>query len=139
MNETDKQDRKIMLSGSKHLRYASILEIVIGILIIVFVRMLLGADVDYTAVLNETTASNAMLALVAAYGAHFFEILVGIIGLIKANKKSILTVILGVLLFVVNLWNFFTFDTDVMQIIFLFSTLLAPYYYLHNAWKNYKG
>ncbi len=128
-----------MLSGSKHLRYASILEIIIGILMIVFVRMLLGADVDYTAVLNETTASNAMLALVAAYGVHVFEILVGIIGLIKANKKSILTVILGVLLFVVNLWDFFTYDTNVMQIIFHFITLLVPYYYLHNAWKNYKG
>ena len=66
-----------MLSGSKHLRYASILEIVIGILMIVFIRMLLGADVDYTAVLNETTASNALLVLLAAYGVHVFEILVG--------------------------------------------------------------
>lgn len=127
-----------MLKGSKHLKIAGILEIVIGALMLLFTWMLVGAG-DFSSVLNEGTASNALLSIVILYGFHIFEIIVGLAGVACANKKSLLTLVLGAVLFVINLWEFFSYSNDIMQIVIHALTLVVPYYYLHNAYRNYKG
>lgn len=127
-----------MLKGSKHLKIAGILEIVIGALMLLFTWMLVGAG-DFSSVLNEGMASNALLSIVILYGFHIFEIIVGLVGVACANKKSLLTLVLGAVLFVINLWEFFSYSNDIMQIVIHALTLVVPYYYLHNAYRNYKG
>lgn len=46
---------------------------------------------------------------------------------------------LGLILFVMNLWEFFTYANDVTQIILHAITLIVPYYYLHNAFRNIRA
>ena len=128
----------IMLQGSKHLRIAGILEIVIGAVMLVFTWMLVGAG-DFSSVLNEGLASNALMSIVVLYGFHIFEIVVGLIGVACSIKKSSLTLILGLALFFINLWEFFSYSNDVMQIVMHAVTLVVPYYYLHNAYRNFKS
>lgn len=127
-----------MRSGTKLLRIMSILELFIGILMIVFIRLLLAADMDYSLVLSDTVAANALWSVLAAYGVHVVEILGGIIGLINANKKSMLTVIMGVILFVLNLTDFVSHDGNMVQMVLQCLTLIVPGLYLTAAWNNYR-
>lgn len=127
-----------MRSGTKLLRIMSVLELLIGILMIVFIRLLLAADMDYSRVLSDTVAANALRSVLAAYGVHVVEILGGIIGLINANKKSMLTVIMGVILFVLNLTDFVSHDGNNVQMVLQCLTLIVPGLYLTAAWNNYR-
>ena len=127
-----------MLKGSKHLRIAGILEIVIGAVMLIFTWQLAGAG-DFSDVIDEGLANKALLSLVVLYGFHIFEIFTGFIGVIRANKKSYLALILGLILFVMNLWEFFIYANDVTQIILNAITLIVPYYYLHNAFRNIRS
>lgn len=52
-----------------------------------------------------------------------------------ANKA----LILGLILFVMNLWEFFIYANDVTQIILHAITLIVPYYYLPNAFRNIRS
>ena len=49
-----------------------------------------------------------------------------------------LTVVLGVLIFVAQLASFFQSGNGMAEIIINIVLLAIPYYYLHNAVKNYK-
>lgn len=42
--------------------------------------------------------------------------------------------ILGVILFVAQLWNFFQAGSEMVEIIINIVLLVIPYYYLHNAY-----
>ena len=127
-----------MRSGTKLLKAMSILELLIGIGMIIFVCSLLGADMDYALIMRDSIAANALWSVLAAYGVHAIEILGGIIGLIKANKKSILTVIMGVILFVLNLSEFVYQDANMIQSVLQCLTLIVPGLYLTAAWNNYR-
>ena len=67
------------------------------------------------------------------------EIITGLVGVLSANKKSSLVLILGIVLFIVNLWEFFTYDQNITQIVIHALTLIVPYYYLHNAYRNIRS
>jgi len=82
---------------------------------------------------------DALWALVLTYALEAFKVFAGIVGLIRANKKSLFTVILGILLFVPNLVFFLHLENSLLPIILNIVTLLIPYYYLHNAYKNFKA
>ena len=60
------------------------------------------------------------------------------LGLLLSKKKSLLTVILGVLLFVPQLIAFLHVKNDIALILVNAVLLAVPYYYLHNAYKNFK-
>ena len=62
----------------------------------------------------------------------------GLIGLALSNKKSILTVILGIILFLCQLVPFLQSGNGTATIIVNIVLLVIPYYYLHNAYRNYK-
>lgn len=125
-----------MRSGTKHLRIASVIQIIAGIIGLVSTYFLIGAgDVTLTGI----EPNRALGILVLTYAGYAFQIFAGIFGLILANKKSIFTIILGVLLFVPCLVFFLHLDGSIWLIIANIITLAIPYYYLHNAYKNYKA
>jgi len=61
-----------------------------------------------------------------------------LLAIFLCRRKSLLTVILGSLLFIVQLWSFFTAGKDIAQILISIVLLAIPYYYLHNAISNYR-
>lgn len=123
-----------MRSGSKHLRIASLLQIVLGVGLLLFTRFLAG-EWDGTGADGET----ALGILVVTYGGYIFQIAAGLLGLLLSNKKSLITVILGVLLFIPQLITFLHVQHSIPLIILNAVLLAIPYYYLHNAVKNFKA
>ena len=81
----------------------------------------------------------ALGILVATYCGYGFQVLAGIFGLLLANKKSLFTVILGVLLFIPQLITFLHVKNDITLIIVNAVILIIPYLYLSSAVKNYKA
>ena len=128
-----------MLKGSKHLRISWFLEILIGVVMLLVTWFLVGNG-DFSKVVNEGLAANTLMSIIFFYGSHTTEIFTGIIGVLRANKRSYFALILGIILFVINLWEFFTYaDMGILQIIMHALTLVVPYYYIHNAYRNIKG
>lgn len=125
------------MNNSKNMRNASILQILAGVLSIVMVQVLLGSNVSIP--VTEQAAQQGLMSVVLVYAADAFKIFAGIVGLAKANKKSLFTVILGVLLFVAQLWTFYQSGTEMLVMIINIVLLAIPYYYLHSAYKNYKA
>lgn len=125
-----------MRSGTKMLRIASFLQIFLGVAYFFFIRFLLGAgDVN----LGGLSGEDAFMTVLISYGGCAFQVLAGVIGLVFANKKSFLTVLFGILLFIPVLVNFLKTEGDVVIIIITAVTLVFPYIYLHGAWKNFKN
>ena len=126
-----------MRKGCKHLRIASVLVIALGVISIIGIRMILGSDVA-AGELTGTQLEGALGGLVGLYAFYGFKILAGLIGLALSNKKSILTVILGIILFLCQLVPFLQSGNGTATIIVNIVLLVIPYYYLHNAYRNYK-
>lgn len=125
--------------GCKHLRIASILVILLGVISILAVQLLLGASEAETAAgLSESALKSALAGIVAIYAMNIFKIIAGLIGLVMSNKKSLLTVILGGLLFIIQLAAFFQTGSSIAEIVINIILLVIPYYYFHNAVRNYK-
>ena len=125
--------------GCKHLRIASILVILLGVISILAVQLLLGASEAETAAgLSESALKSALAGIVAIYAMNIFKIIAGLIGLVMSNKKSLLTVILGGLLFVIQLAAFVQTGSSIVEIVINIILLVIPYYYFHNAVRNYK-
>ena len=125
--------------GCKHLRIASILVILLGVISILAVQLLLGASEAETAAgLSESALKSAFAGIVAIYAMNIFKIIAGLIGLVMSNKKSLLTVILGGLLFIIQLAEFFQTGSSIVEIVINIILLVIPYYYFHNAVRNYK-
>lgn len=138
-DKTKEKDRVkfTMRRGSKHLRIAGLLEILLGAGSILAIQFLLGAG-DSSVELTESAAKTALWDIILLYGFNGFKILAGLFGICLANRKSLLTVIFGVLLFFVQLVAFVQVKDDVTQIIINIVLLAIPYYYMHNAIRNYK-
>ena len=121
-----------MRSGTKHLRIASVIQILLGAGSAVATYFLIGAGDVTVAGLDP---EKALGILVLTYGGQAFQVLAG---LLLSKKKSLLTVILGVLLFVPQLIAFLHVKNDIALILVNAVLLAVPYYYLHNAYKNFK-
>lgn len=122
---------------SKHLRIAGFLEMLIGVSMIIFVWQLLGHDDPNH--MENAKAMQAFMGVIGLYAIHVFEIIAGLIGIVKSKKGSLLTVLLGVILFLMNLVEFFMHTTNIMEIIIHALTLIVPYYYVHNAVKLFRN
>ena len=57
-------------------------------------------------------------------------------GLSESALKSLLTVILGGLLFIIQLAAFFQTGSSIAEIVINIILLVIPYYYFHNAVRN---
>lgn len=122
---------------SKHLKIAGFLEMLIGVSMIVFVWQLLGRDDPSH--MEDAKAMQAFMGVIGLYAIHMFEIIAGLIGIVKSKKGSLLTVLLGVILFLMNLVEFFMHTTNIIEIIIHALTLIVPYYYVHNAVKLFRN
>ena len=123
-----------MRSGTKHLRIASAIQILLGLGHLAFTYFLAG-EWDGTGADAET----ALGILALSYGGYILQVIAGLLGLLLSNKKSLLTVILGVLLFIPQLIAFLHVQGNIPLIILNAVLLIIPYYYLHNAVKNFKA
>ena len=92
-----------MRKGSKHLKIASILVILLGVISILAVQLLLG---------TSESAGN--------------------------YSEDVLKGALGFLIFIAQLAAFFQSGNGISEIVVNIILLAIPYYYLHNAYKNYK-
>ena len=124
-----------MRKGTKGLRIASIIQILLGTASVVATYFLIG---EATAANVNMDGEQALLALVITYAAAFFQILAGVIGLLLAKKKALLTLILGALLFLPQLIHFINVKDNIVLIIINAVLLAIPYYYLYSAYKNFK-
>ena len=124
-----------MRSGTKHLRIASVIQILLGAGSLIAAYVLMGTEASAEINIDP---KKALLILIATYGGYLFQILAGIFGLLLANKKSVFTVILGIALFLPQLFNFFHVQNEIPLILLNVVFLAIPYYYLHNAYKNLK-
>ena len=77
-----------------------------------------------------------MLVLLS-YGGCAFQVFAGLVGLVLANKKSVFTLLLGILLFLPVLANFLQTEGEIAAILITAVTLVCPY--LRGAWKNLKS
>ena len=73
------------------------------------------------------------------FGLGYFLLARFLLGLALSNKKSIITVLLGILLFIPVLANFLKTEGNIAVIVVTAVTLVFPYLYLHAAWKNFKA
>ena len=72
--------------GCKHLRIASILVILLGVISILAVQLLLGASEAETAAgLSESALKSALAGIVAIYAMNIFKIIAGLIGLVTRS------------------------------------------------------
>lgn len=72
--------------GCKHLRIASILVILLGVISILAVQLLLGASEAETAAgLSESALKSALAGIVAIYAMNIFKIIAGLIGLVMSS------------------------------------------------------
>lgn len=124
-----------MRNGTKGLRIASVIQILLGVASIFITYYLIG---EATASDINMEGEQALFILLTTYGAAFFQILAGLLGLLLAKKKSLLTLILGVLLFLPQLIHFIKIQDNITLIIINAILLVIPYYYLHSAYKNFK-
>ncbi len=123
-----------MRSGTKHLRIASAIQLLYGVGVTIATSLLVGAAEEIPG-----DPENALLLLILTYAGYGLHILAGIVGLLLAGKKSVLTVIFGIALFIPQLFYFFHVANDVPLILLNVAFLALPYYYLHNAYKNFKA
>lgn len=86
----------------------------------------------------DIDAKKALGILILTYASYAFQIIAGLFGLILAKKNSLFTVLLGLLLFTSQLIQFIHTDNNILYIIINIVMLIFPYYYLHNAYLNFK-
>ncbi len=127
-----------MRNGTKHLRIASMIQMILGLASIALTYFLVGELTSEDLVIAGISGKEAIGILFATYAGAAFQIIAGIFGLLLSKKKSIVTVIFGILLFIPQLLTFIHLDGNVLLIIVNIVLLLIPYYYLHNAYKNFK-
>ena len=124
------------MSGTKGLRVTSIILILMG-LASILLTYFLAHEVDASDI--TVSSLEALKSLILAYASAGFQVLVGLIGLILSKKRSIITVILGIILFITQLLYFMHLDGNFVLIGVNILVLVIPYYYLHSAYKNFKG
>ena len=85
-----------MRSGTKLLRIGSLLQILFGAGYFLLARFLLG---EGDVALGGMSGEGALMTVLISYGGCAFQVLAGLVGLALVNRKSLLTVIFGVLLY----------------------------------------
>ena len=125
-----------MKEGTKGLRIASVLELVFGVVSIIMIQVLMKNG-DASAA--NLSGGSSLMWLVFGYVAAGFQILAGIVGLACANKKSLLTIIFGIILYIPVLWHFFQIKGNISLILLNVVTLIVPYVYSRSAFLNFKN
>ena len=123
--------------GSKHLRIAATLELLLGAVLIAGTFLGIGADTEFGGLVG-LDPSKVLFGVSGMYAVNAFKVLTGLLGIALANKKSFLTVACGFICFIMQLSAFFQSGNGGLEIAVNVVLLVIPYYYLHNAWLNFK-
>ena len=123
--------------GSKHLRIAATLELLLGAALIAGTFLGIGADTEFGGLVG-LDPSKVLFGVGGMYAVNAFKVLTGLLGIALANKKSFLTVACGFICFIMQLSAFFQSGNGGLEIAVNVVLLVIPYYYLHNAWLNFK-
>lgn len=123
------------MKGTKGLRVSSVILILMGVASILLTYFLAGEAEASDITVSE---SEALKSLFIAYASAGFQVFAGVIGFCLAKKKSIITIILGIILFIPQLLQFMHLDNNTILIAVNILLLVIPYYYLHSAYKNFK-
>lgn len=121
---------------TKNVKTASIIQIVLGVITVIITQFLLKNG-DATS--SGLSTSGMFLQLGLIYAGAALQILAGIVGLASMNKKSLLAVILGVLIYIPQLWNLFATRNSISLIVVHIVLLVITYYYVHSVYQNYKS
>ena len=124
-----------MKSGTNKLRIAGIIYIIFGAVSLLSTWLIMKNGDASAAGLDTDTA---FMYLIGAYISGGFQLFAGLMGILLSKKRSLFTVILGVLLYIPALWTFFQSGGAIKEIIKGIIQLLIPYLYLHNAYVNYR-
>ena len=131
------RNEKIERRGSKHLRIAATLELLLGAALIAGTFLGIGADTEFGGLVG-LDPSKVLFGVSGMYAVNAFKVLTGLLGIALANKKSFLTVACGFICFIMQLSAFFQSGNGGLEIAVNVVLLVIPYYYLHNAWLNFK-
>ena len=130
-------NEKMERRGSKHLRIAATLELLMGAALIAGTFLGIGADTEFGGLVG-LDPSKVLFGVSGMYAVNAFKVLTGLLGIALANKKSFLTVACGFICFIMQLSAFFQSGNGGLEIAVNVVLLVIPYYYLHNAWLNFK-
>ena len=97
----------------------------------------IGADTEFGGLVG-LDPSKVLFGVSGMYAVNAFKVLTGLLGITLANKKSFLTVACGFICFIMQLSAFFQSGNGGLEIAVNVVLLVIPYYYLHNAWLNFK-
>ena len=122
-----------MNNTSKNLKIASVIQLVLGIFTLLLTQVLMK-----NATSIDMSAGDAMMNLMAVYAGAGLQIIAGLVGLLRAGKKSLFAFILGILLYLPQLWGLFAADGKITTIAWHIVMLVIAYFYMHNAYQNYK-
>ena len=122
--------------GSKILIAAGIIEIIVGVVSILLIRYLLGRG-DTVNILSYEVGKDALKGLIILYGVAALRIASGLAGTLLSNKKSVVTIILGILLIVIQGVEILIGDLEVTSIVVDVLFILIPCFYLYGALANY--
>lgn len=92
--------------GSKHLRIAATLELLMGAALIAGTFLGIGADTEFGGLVG-LDPSKVLFGVSGMYAVNAFKVLTGLLGIALANKKSFLTVACGFICFIMQLSAFF--------------------------------
>lgn len=123
------------MTNAKHLCIASVLLILLGAGSIAFTRFVLGNG-DFSNF--PLGPEQALLWLAGLYVLDAVKILAGLVGLLRAGHRALLTVVLGAIVFLAQLVSFLNCGGNVAAIVLNIVLLAIPYYYLHNAYKIFR-
>lgn len=122
-----------MNNTAKNLRIASVIQLVLGIFTLLLTQVLMK-----NGTVTNMSAGDAMMNLMAVYAGAGLQIVAGLVGLLRAGKKSLFAFILGILLYLPQLWGLFSAKGELKTIIWHIIMLAIAYFYMHNAYQNYK-
>lgn len=125
-----------MENKSNNLRTAGIIQIIVGIISIFADHAIIGAA-DASSIGMD--GKSALHLLIVAYTGAAFQIIAGIVGVVSAHKKSVLTVLFGILLFIPQIGNVIMAKGSTVTLIISILFLLIPLFYLVSALKNFKN
>lgn len=97
----------------------------------------IGVDTEFGGLVG-LDPSKVLFGVSGMYAVNAFKVLTGLLGIALANKKSFLTVACGFICFIMQLSAFFQSGNGGLEIAVNVVLLVIPYYYLHNAWLNFK-
>ncbi len=124
-------------TGSKYLKAAGILEVIMGIATIALALFLLSKDTGFR-IFSVKVGEEALWSLILLYAFAGFCILAGILGIVNANsrKHSGLLMIMGIVLIIIQVFHVVTGDLSVASVVVDVILMAVPAYYFYGAYLN---